>query len=186
ANARVPGLGLRLPSEAEWEYACRAGTETATYAGTMEFEDTHDAPVLDAIAWYGGNSGADWDLEVGDPVHWSWKAHAFDEAGTRRVRQKRPNPWGFHDMLGNVWEWCADDWSDSYDGASPDGAPREIPEGPSRWDRVIRGGNWRNPARGVRSAFRGRSGDKAGSDDLGFRCVQGQVVSPGGPEGRGS
>ncbi len=64
-NQLVPGLDLALPSEAQWEYACRAGTDAATYAGAMEILGDNNAPVLDAIAWYGGNSGVEFDLTEG-------------------------------------------------------------------------------------------------------------------------
>ncbi len=62
-NMALPGLELTLPSEAQWEYACRAGTEAATYAGPMVIEGANNAPVLDAIAWYGGNSGRGFELQ---------------------------------------------------------------------------------------------------------------------------
>ena len=76
----VPGLGARLPTEAEWERACRAGTEGATWLGS------NDEATLDVIAWWGGNSGGE----------------------THPVRLKAANPYGLYDMLGNVEEWCGD------------------------------------------------------------------------------
>jgi formylglycine-generating enzyme required for sulfatase activity len=124
------GWEWRLPTEAEWEYASRAGTTGARYGE------------LDAIGWWEGNSG--------------------DE--THRVSQKAANAWGLHDMIGNVWEWCAD-WSEDY----PTGSVVD-PMGPSSGsDRVFRGGSWFCDAGYARSAGRGRYVPGLRTNNLGFR-----------------
>ncbi|MGH8549828.1 MAG: formylglycine-generating enzyme family protein [Methylococcales bacterium] len=108
-NRLLPGLDLTLPSEAQWEYACRAGTTGAIYQGDFALLGQNNAPALDPIAWYGGNSGKSFDLDNGhDASDWPEKQYAFEKAGTHPVSQKSPNPWGLYDMLGNVWEWCLD------------------------------------------------------------------------------
>ena len=183
----IPDLNLSLPSEARWEYACRAGSDDATYAGPIAILGAYNAPVLDAIAWYGGNSGQDFELNNGvDSSRWPEKQYNHTKAGTHPVAKKKPNDFGLYDMLGNVWEWCEDRWHDTYDGAPADG---------SAWlagstaRRVIRGGSWYVGARIARAGYRGGSWldearlARAGGrfvivpevrlSDLGFRCVRG-------------
>ncbi|MCG6943542.1 MAG: formylglycine-generating enzyme family protein [Thiohalocapsa sp.] len=158
-----------LPSEAQWEYACRAGTDAALYTGPMEISGDANAPALDPIAWYGGNSSVGFELANGAERSWlTDMQYPEGKAGTHPVGRKRPNPWGLYDMLGNVWEWCADgrrrydaDWKLDPVGPSED-----------RAGRVIRGGSWYGDARYCRSAYRLTRPPDVRSGDLGFRCAR--------------
>ena len=136
--------GYRLPTEAEWEYACRAGTTTAfANGGITETGCGHD-PNLNAMGWYCGNSGN----------------------RTHKSAQKQPNAWGLFDMHGNVWEWCQD-WYGGY----PSGAVTD-PTGLSSGSyRVLRGGSWRGDARRIRSAIRLRC-DPNDRRRIGFRLAR--------------
>lgn len=131
--------GLRLPSEAEWEYACRAGS-------TRDYTFGDDAARLAAHAWY---------------------ATTADD-GTHPVGEKRANPWGLHDVHGNVWEWVQDPYLDHYVGAPEDGSAREA----GAALRVGRGGGWQDRARTCRAAHRGFVGPWIRFDDLGFRAAR--------------
>lgn len=169
-EARVRGLGGRLPTEREWEYACRAGTDAATWAGDLTLRGVNDAPELDEIAWYGGNGGHGYELTEGmESRGWPQKQYPHEKAGTRPVLGRKANPLGLHDMLGNVLEWCAD-WYGPYTATF-----EPAPAGPlSGTSRVLRGGSWSSYARGVRAAQR-YAVDPGGRDsDVGFRLARGQ------------
>jgi len=119
------GHYYRLPTEAEWEYACRAGTTTA-----YSFGD--DPSMLDNYAWHDGNS--------------NFKYH--------KVGTKEPNPWGLHDMHGNVSEWTLDQYvPDSY-ATFKDTASNPFEYGKELYPRVVRGGSWMDKPEGLRSAVR--------------------------------
>ena len=167
------GIDFGLPSEAQWEYACRAGTRTAIYTGDLEILGDGNAPALDPIAWYGGNSGHKYDHADGDPITWlKNKQYSFEQGGARRVKGKRSNRWGLYDMLGNVCEWC-NDWKEEYTLDS-----QVDPRGPENGSsRVLRGGSWRYDARHVRSAYRYWDTPGARREGLGFRLLSsGQPV----------
>jgi formylglycine-generating enzyme required for sulfatase activity len=135
---------IRLPSEAEWEYICRAGTTTA-----YSFGD--DASQLGQYAWFKDNSKGE------DPP----------------VGAKKGNPWGFHEMHGYVWEWCADDWRPGYQGAPADGSARRV----GATEKVIRGGSFADPAEQLQCAYRGHVAADTRNDKIGFRCVRAKTAS---------
>ena len=171
-NGLIDGLASGLPTEAQWEYACRAGSDSALYrtagtSGAIEIVGTHNAPALDGIAWYGGNSGVDFELKNGvDSSGWSEKQYAHRRAGSRKVGKKMPNGWGLYDMLGNVLEWCDDSMRD-YGGEMV-----VDPRGASTESRAIRGGSWDFVARGVRCAYRYQYSPEGRDYNLGFRLVR--------------
>nr|MBS0021144.1 formylglycine-generating enzyme family protein [Gammaproteobacteria bacterium] len=171
-NALVPGLDLVLPTEAQWEYACRAGTETALYTGDIEIMGDANAPALDPIAWYGGNSGVDFELQNGVQRTWLHEMQYPEGlAGTHPVKHKQPNAWGLYDMLGNVWEWCADEKRAYQAEGMTD------PVGPTGagFYRVLRGGAWRNGAQFVRCASRLAYVPGYRYNFIGFRCARVQA-----------
>ena len=115
--------GYRLASEAEWQYACQAGSPELRYGP------------IDDIAWYKENS----------------------QGQSQPLGLKKPNAWGLYDMLGNVWEWCNDLYDEEVYGSY----------------RIIRGGGWCDPERGILASNRRRSHPHSFKiDDLGFRIAQ--------------
>ena len=134
----VGGNGYRLPTEAEWEYACRAKSATL-----YPFGD--EASRLDEHAWYTSNA----------------------ESKTHPVGQKLPNAWGLYDMLGNVWEWCADGYDEKYYASSP---PADPPGAVGTSHRVIRGGRWHDNAGAAARRTGGRHAGVPGRH-FGFRVA---------------
>nr|VFJ65838.1 MAG: Formylglycine-generating enzyme, required for sulfatase activity, contains SUMF1/FGE domain [Candidatus Kentron sp. FM]VFJ69926.1 MAG: Formylglycine-generating enzyme, required for sulfatase activity, contains SUMF1/FGE domain [Candidatus Kentron sp. FM]VFK17494.1 MAG: Formylglycine-generating enzyme, required for sulfatase activity, contains SUMF1/FGE domain [Candidatus Kentron sp. FM] len=175
-TGRIPGLHLLLPTEAQWEYACRGGTDAPTYAGPMEILGANHAPILDAIAWYGGNSGLDFELDNGyDSSSWQEKQYPHERVGTHPVGRKRPNALGLYDMLGNVWEWCRDGRREYEEGSNTD----PMGSGETGAKRTVRGGSWNSSARNVRAAVRRWGLPGTYNVSLGFR---GAVLSSAAAE----
>ncbi|MBI3865265.1 MAG: formylglycine-generating enzyme family protein [Planctomycetia bacterium] len=145
---------IRLPTEAEWEYCCRAGTTTAYSFGDSAVKPDDagtKASILDEFAWHTGNAAGN------DPP----------------VGAKKPNAWGLYDMHGYLWEFVSDAWYENYEGAPADGRSRTDDNKPAR--RVIRGGSWKDRHEALRSAHRKPIAEKAKDDDVGLRCVKAKV-----------
>lgn len=165
-NKREGGSRYRLPTEAEWEYACRAGSSTAIYTGDLCILGKRNAPALNAIAWYGGNSCVDYP--VGSNCSgWKEKQYSCSNCGPHPVGRKEPNAWGLYDMIGSVYEWCQDWYGKYSSGALTD------PTGPvSGSRRVSRGGSWDHYARSCRSANRNHFPPAYRTSYLGFRLLR--------------
>ena len=147
--SEATGKRYRLPSEAEWEYACRAGTRTTFNVG--DTISTAQANFDGTFTYNGGPRGE-------------------FRRGTTPAGSFAPNAWGLHDMHGNVWEWVQDVVHDSYDGAPLDGSAWE--EGGDSARRVLRGGSWLYNPRYLRSALRNGFSAVLSNDIVGFRVVR--------------
>jgi formylglycine-generating enzyme required for sulfatase activity len=146
--AAVTGHMFRLPAEAEWEYACRGGTTTAFSCGPAITTD---------LANYNGEF-AYMDAPKGPYRHVLLDVGAFP-----------PNPFGLHDMHGNLWEWCADPWHENYEGVPVDGSAWE--EGSNERYRLVRGGSWHETPDLCRSAVRLKLPYNEGDEMTGFRLA---------------
>jgi len=142
------GKRYGLPSEAQWEYACRAGTTTPFHFG---------ATLTPELANYDGNS------IYGKGPKGTYRQQTTD------VASFPANAWGLYDLHGNVWEWCEDHWHASYDFAPGDDQPWLIPAAGPEELRLLRGGSWSSSPRYCRSACRGRSDPDYRNDLIGFR-----------------
>jgi formylglycine-generating enzyme required for sulfatase activity len=162
-NEKEGGNKYRLPSEAEWEYAARAGTTTSYSFGDGE-------SMLSDYAWYPENSGSR-PPEKGDFSGYNKKDFSDNKwnGRTHSVGQKKPNPWGLYDIHGNVYEWVQDEWHDDYNGAPTDGSSWKSGDGPLR---VFRGGSWKWFAWYCRSVSRGGYMPDNNFNDLGFRLLR--------------
>jgi formylglycine-generating enzyme required for sulfatase activity len=142
------GKTYRLLSEAEWEYVCRAGTDTPFWWG---------ASISTSQANYNGNS-----TYAGSPKG-EYRAKPVP------VKSFRPNSWGLYQVHGNVWEWCEDCWNESYEGAPSDGSPWTTGD---RASRVLRGGSWDNYPQNLRAAARDRFSTAFRFNSAGFRVAR--------------
>ena len=144
------GRYYTLPSEAQWEYACRAGTTTPfAFGATLSAELAN----YDATYTYADGPKGEYREQ------------------TTPVGMFPANAWGLHDMHGNVWEWCLDHWHDSYEGAPSDGSAWLMPSASEEEPRLLRGGSWLDDPWYCRSAFRDRGRPGFANVYVGFRVV---------------
>ncbi len=144
-NRLVAGWNCGLPTEAQWEYACRAGNTGPFNDGSVCQDPEEQEKALDSLGWFRRNSGGK----------------------TQAVGEKRPNHWGLFDMHGNLHEWCADGFREFTEGNVSD------PEGPMSAERVIRGGSWNYAAQYCRSASRSSVSPAYRYRSVGFRLAAG-------------
>jgi formylglycine-generating enzyme required for sulfatase activity len=144
---------FRLPTEAEWEMACRAGTHTRySFGDCLETDDVKEySQTLDNYMWWGGTNGQ----------------NGYPE-GTKEVGLKKPNPWGFYDIHGNVWEWCQDTFHMPFDVTEKRMDPVVTKESDQR---VMKGGAWMSYALHLRSSDRSLTKPDESGTYLGLRVV---------------
>jgi len=147
--SKATGREYRLPSEAEWEYACRAGTTTPFHFGETITTD---------LANYNGN------YNYGSGSKGQYREQTTDTGSFPA------NTFGLHDMHGNVWEWCQDTWHENYNGAPTDGSAW-VYENANQNRRILRGGSWDGNPGDCRSASRLDYSPDFNDDYIGFRVV---------------
>jgi formylglycine-generating enzyme required for sulfatase activity len=145
-----PRYVYRLPTESEWEYACRSGTASPFYWDGEDEVEPEGAIAVEDYGWHYGNSGS----------------------RTRPVAQKSPNAWGLYDMHGNVWEWCLDEYVDRHPLRAPPADRSAAANAALAEKRVVRGGSWITHAGKCRSACRKAVKATDRKNDVGLRIVR--------------